>query len=69
MPPPNPSLQSQPHRTAMGHDTRVTELEQRIETLEQLDDAALGSFTVLDWIACILGALVMPYLCVLWFRQ
>jgi hypothetical protein len=55
--------------TESGVDARVAELEQRIETLERLDDATFGSFTALDWVACILGALVVPFLCVMWFRQ
>jgi len=33
----------------------VEELERRIETLEALDDSALGRFTVWDWVICVVG--------------
>ena len=37
-----------------GLDERVAELKKRIEVLEGLGDEELGSFTRLDWAACIL---------------
>ena len=45
----------------------VEELERRIDELESLDDDAFGGFTRLDWVICTIGALVIPFLVVLWF--
>ena len=44
----------------------VEELEQRIETLEALDDSQLGSFTAVDWVICVVGAVVIPTLALWW---
>jgi hypothetical protein len=47
---------------------RITRnLEQRIETVEALGDAELGSFTSLDWLLCIAGSVVIPALLLWWF--
>lgn len=56
----------------MSHEDRaaiVADLERRIEELESLDDAAFGEFTRVDWVLCILGALVVPYAIYLWFGR
>ena len=45
----------------------VEELERRIEALEGLDDAAIGSFTGWDWLFCVIGALVLPAVAMWWF--
>lgn len=48
-------------------DPLVEDLERRIDELDGLDESAFGSFTLLDWIICIGGALVLPCLMVIWF--
>ena len=45
----------------------VAELERRIEELEGLDDAAIGSFTGWDWLLCVIGSLVLPAIAMWWF--
>jgi len=45
----------------------VEELERRIDELEELDDDALGRFTPLDWVICVVGALILPHLALIWF--
>ena len=49
--------------------SRVGELEHRIRAIESADDDAYGSFTGLDWLLCILGALVVPVIVLLWFAR
>ena len=38
----------------------IEELENRIETIEGLDDSSLGSFTTLDWVIVVTGSVVIP---------
>ncbi len=45
----------------------VDELEHRIEEIEGLDDAAIGSFTGWDWLVCVIGSLVLPAIAMWWF--
>ncbi|MEE8625418.1 MAG: hypothetical protein V3T19_08760 [Acidiferrobacterales bacterium] len=45
----------------------VEELERRIETLEALDDSALGRFTVWDWVICVVGSVLIPAVLLWWF--
>ncbi len=45
----------------------VEDLEKRIESLEALDDSALGSFTALDWVICVVGSVLIPALLLWWF--
>jgi len=40
----------------------VEDLERRIEILENLDDAEFGSFTRIDYIILIIGAVLLPTL-------
>ena len=47
-------------------DIRVAELKERIEVLNDLGDAELGSFTRLDWIACIVLGAILPLLVLYW---
>jgi len=47
-------------------DERVAELKKRIEVLEGLGDEELGSFTRLDWAACILLGGVLPLIVLYW---
>jgi hypothetical protein len=45
----------------------VDELRGRIEQLEALDESAFGGFGVLDWVACVIGSVVLPGLALWWF--
>ena len=45
----------------------VGELERRIAELERTDEAEFGRFTVWDWLICLVGAVALPYLALLWF--
>ncbi len=45
----------------------IEELEQRIEKLEKLDEAAIGRFTGWDWLLCVLGAVALPAFAIWWF--
>ena len=45
----------------------LEELERRIEEIEGLDDAAIGSFTGWDWLICVIGSLVLPAIALWWF--
>ena len=45
------------------------ELQRRIATLEALDDSELGEFKRIDWAICILGALVIPGLLLMWIGR
>ena len=38
----------------------LEELERRIEEVEGLDDAAIGSFTGWDWLVCVIGSPGFP---------
>ena len=45
------------------NDKRLVEdLERRIEILESQDDAEFGSFTRIDYIVLIIGAVLLPIL-------
>ena len=53
-----------------GERTRlVDDLERRIEELEGLDESAFGGFSALDWVICLLGAVVIPVLALVWFAE
>ena len=45
----------------------IAELERRIAAIETADDASSAQFNTLDWCACVLAGLLLPYLAVLWF--
>ncbi len=45
----------------------LEELERRIDEIEGLDDAAIGSFTGWDWLICVIGSLVLPAIALWWF--
>ena len=40
----------------------VEDLERRIEILENMDDAEFGSFTRLDYVILVIGAVALPVL-------
>ena len=48
-------------------DLEIKELEDRIETIEGLDDSSLGSFTTLDWVIVVVGSVVIPGFLLWWF--
>ena len=45
----------------------VDDLERRIVELTGADESDFGRFTTLDWILCVSGFVVLPYLLFLWF--
>ena len=49
-----------------GEQAQVAELQRRIELLEAGEHEEFGAFTRMDWIACILGSIVIPVAIVLW---
>ena len=61
-----PPLSPAPDVDKSPRDIEIEELESRIETLEGLDDSALGSFTSLDWIIVVVGAVIIPGLLLWW---
>ena len=52
-----------------AQELRVEDLERRIVELEAIDSASLGSFTIWDWIACLLGSLIIPIVALWWFAE
>ena len=62
-----PESASNPNQSAAG--VQSEELLRRIETISALDDSELGEFTRRDWLICILGALVVPTLMMLWIGR
>jgi hypothetical protein len=47
--------------------TVLAELEDRIHDLENTDEERFGEFTWLDWLICIGGSFLVPYLVYVWF--
>ena len=45
---------------------QVNELHRRIELLEAGEHEEFGAFTRVDWIACIVGSIVIPIAVLLW---
>ena len=52
---------------ASHHHSVLAELEHRIHELEHIAEEEFGSFTWFDWLLCIGGALLLPYLIYVWF--
>jgi len=50
-------------------NTRLRELERRIEILEAHDDAAFGRFTAWDWTVCTVFGLLLPLWAVWWWPR
>jgi len=46
----------------------VRDLEQRIDEMQAMDEAELGTFTRLDWIILILISIVIPVIAVVFAR-
>ncbi len=49
-----------------ARELRVEDLRRRIEELEALDESVFGRFTALDWLLCVVGAVVAPLLALWW---
>jgi|ETNmetMinimDraft_26_1059896.scaffolds.fasta_scaffold162181_2 hypothetical protein len=49
-----------------AEESRVAELGERIEILKGLGDRELGSFLLLDWIACIFIGVILPLILLYW---
>lgn len=47
--------------------TVLADLEQRIHELEFAEEERFGRFTRFDWVLCVAGSLLLPYLLYLWF--
>jgi hypothetical protein len=46
----------------------IADLEQRIDTMQNMRDAELGTFTRLDWIVLIVISIVIPVIAVVLAR-
>lgn len=49
------------------HAHLLRDLERRIEALHRADESRFGPFTRWDWILCVGGFVVLPYLLYYWF--
>ena len=47
--------------------TLVESLERRIDEIDSLDESSFGAFSSVDWILCVVGAVILPLLAVIWF--
>ncbi|MBI1731456.1 MAG: hypothetical protein HYR49_01640 [Gammaproteobacteria bacterium] len=45
----------------------VQDLQRRIDALHHAHASDFGAFTILDWLLCVGGFVVFPYLLFLWF--
>ena len=45
----------------------VDDLERRIDELEHLPEERFGTFTAMDWMLGVTGALLLPYVLYLWY--
>lgn len=59
--------QSHTELTDTEHARLLQDLQHRIDTLHRADESRFGEFTSGDWILCVGGFLVIPYLLYLWF--
>ena len=70
MPPPTES-EAEPVSTAVdgpvARSSIVYDLERRIDELEQMAEDRFGRFTTLDWLVCVAGSLLLPYVFYLWY--
>ena len=65
-PGPDSKRDPKPDPKQFVQQAQVAELHRRIRLLEAEDDADFGAFTAVDWLVCVLGALVIPALVLLW---
>lgn len=49
-----------------AQEIQIEDLHRRIEIIESIDEAELGEFNRIDWALCIVGAVVIPTLVLLW---
>ena len=49
------------------HARLVQELQRRIDTLQQASESDFGEFTGTDWLLCVGGFVILPYLLFIWF--
>ena len=63
---PDPKPDSRPDSKQFAQQAQVAELQRRIRLLEAEDDGDFGAFTAVDWLVCVLGAVVIPVLVLLW---
>ena len=54
-------------QTDTGHARLVQELQRRIDALHSTSESEFGEFNKLDWLLCLGGFVVFPYLLYLWF--
>lgn len=68
-PPSGPEPGPAEHATAVSshHHSVLAELEHRIHELEHIAEEEFGGFTWFDWLLCIGGAVLLPYLIYVWF--
>ena len=59
-------MKPDPHVDQTARGVVIKELEGRIETIEGLDDSSLGSFTSLDWVIVVVGAVIIPGFLLWW---
>lgn len=57
----------QPLADADAHARLVAELERRMDLLQGAPESEFGAFTATDWLLCIGGFVVIPYLLYFWF--
>ena len=65
-PGPHSNRDPKPDSKQFVQQAQVAELHRRIRLLEAEDDGDFGAFTAVDWLVCVLGALVIPALVLLW---
>jgi hypothetical protein len=63
---PSRTLRVQPQAPAQ-RTARALELGRRIEELEREEESSFGRFTAWDWLACVVGSLVVPVAALWWF--
>jgi len=54
-------------QTDAEHVRLVQDLQRRIDALHHSSEPEFGAFTRRDWILCVAGFLVFPYLLYLWY--
>ena len=60
-------MSATPDSEKTSRELVVEDLERTIETMEALDDSALGPFTAWDWVICVVGSVLIPAALLWWF--